>query len=287
MPRSLSTFRSADGATFSQTALGSWRRRKLAGKRQSEDQADERQGSYNEHRDREACVVGEEPENGRAQTPEADREPHRDAGGQPYAAGQILLPHDDGYAERAHGNRAHEREDHHPHHRAREREAVDERGQQEHGDAHDPAAPEPVGEGSHDEGSYGPTEEHHGEGGVAERGRGPEHALVVGGHEGDEPEVDEGAHGHYPDHPRELPPVLRRPDRLGAPVIRLPRAEADHTRELREEHDRHRRRGEREEERAGQAEGQDERGGDRKSTRLNSSHANISYAVFCLKKKKK
>src|SRR3712207_8292721 len=26
-------------------------------------------------------------------------------------------------------------------------------------------------------------------------------------------------------------------------------------------------------------------GADRKSTRLNSSHANISYAVFCLKKK--
>src|SRR3712207_7373769 len=32
----------------------------------------------------------------------------------------------------------------------------------------------------------------------------------------------------------------------------------------------------------GEVEGQD-----RKSTRLNSSHANISYAVFCLKKKKK
>src|SRR5438445_4064875 len=30
-----------------------------------------------------------------------------------------------------------------------------------------------------------------------------------------------------------------------------------------------------------------EQKGDRKSTRLNSSHANISYAVFCLKKKKK
>src|SRR3712207_7028494 len=28
-----------------------------------------------------------------------------------------------------------------------------------------------------------------------------------------------------------------------------------------------------------------DRGRDRKSTRLNSSHANISYAVFCLKKK--
>src|SRR2546430_7445412 len=29
------------------------------------------------------------------------------------------------------------------------------------------------------------------------------------------------------------------------------------------------------------------RGVDRKSTRLNSSHSQISYAVFCLKKKKK
>src|SRR3712207_6851633 len=40
----------------------------------------------------------------------------------------------------------------------------------------------------------------------------------------------------------------------------------------------------------GQAAGQPQRaegGPDRKSTRLNSSHANISYAVFCLKKKKK
>src|SRR6202008_5167527 len=32
--------------------------------------------------------------------------------------------------------------------------------------------------------------------------------------------------------------------------------------------------------------GEGEAGTDRKSTRLNSSHANISYAVFCLKKKK-
>src|SRR3712207_7036107 len=31
--------------------------------------------------------------------------------------------------------------------------------------------------------------------------------------------------------------------------------------------------------------GGDAGGEDRKSTRLNSSHANISYAVFCLKKK--
>src|SRR3712207_6847434 len=34
-------------------------------------------------------------------------------------------------------------------------------------------------------------------------------------------------------------------------------------------------------------EGEPPAGPDRKSTRLNSSHANISYAVFCLKKKKK
>src|SRR3712207_7265519 len=33
--------------------------------------------------------------------------------------------------------------------------------------------------------------------------------------------------------------------------------------------------------------GPDKGARDRKSTRLNSSHANISYAVFCLKKKKK
>src|SRR3712207_8917346 len=32
--------------------------------------------------------------------------------------------------------------------------------------------------------------------------------------------------------------------------------------------------------------GEAERAEDRKSTRLNSSHANISYAAFCLKKKK-
>src|SRR3712207_8973017 len=40
---------------------------------------------------------------------------------------------------------------------------------------------------------------------------------------------------------------------------------------------------------AGTQEGRSEcpgAGEDRKSTRLNSSHANISYAVFCLKKKK-
>src|SRR5437867_8838597 len=33
--------------------------------------------------------------------------------------------------------------------------------------------------------------------------------------------------------------------------------------------------------------GRNSKGSDRKSTRLNSSHRTISYAVFCLKKKKK
>src|SRR3712207_8641659 len=37
---------------------------------------------------------------------------------------------------------------------------------------------------------------------------------------------------------------------------------------------------------AGHEVGDHQVGQDRKSTRLNSSHANISYAVFCLKKKK-
>src|SRR3712207_9024966 len=37
---------------------------------------------------------------------------------------------------------------------------------------------------------------------------------------------------------------------------------------------------------AGTGEQEAARREDRKSTRLNSSHANISYAVFCLKKKK-
>src|SRR3712207_7200940 len=36
---------------------------------------------------------------------------------------------------------------------------------------------------------------------------------------------------------------------------------------------------------AGGGGARDARWADRKSTRLNSSHANISYAVFCLKKK--
>src|SRR5688500_3951582 len=37
----------------------------------------------------------------------------------------------------------------------------------------------------------------------------------------------------------------------------------------------------------GESQGGGQTGGDRKSTRLNSSHLVISYAVFCLKKKKK
>src|SRR5688572_31908165 len=41
------------------------------------------------------------------------------------------------------------------------------------------------------------------------------------------------------------------------------------------------------EDRADVGVGQREIGEDRKSTRLNSSHSQISYAVFCLKKKKR
>src|SRR5947209_14468931 len=52
-------------------------------------------------------------------------------------------------------------------------------------------------------------------------------------------------------------------------------------------HERRERRGERDRPGARTAAAMRRREGlDRKSTRLNSSHANISYAVFCLKKKK-
>src|SRR3712207_7562339 len=43
--------------------------------------------------------------------------------------------------------------------------------------------------------------------------------------------------------------------------------------------------GQRDQDRDDSGGGKDEPDEDRKSTRLNSSHANISYAVFCLKKK--
>src|SRR2546430_16462004 len=45
--------------------------------------------------------------------------------------------------------------------------------------------------------------------------------------------------------------------------------------------------GARQREHLGEQRDPDSARGDRKSTRLNSSHSQISYAVFCLKKKKK
>src|SRR3712207_7051031 len=59
-------------------------------------------------------------------------------------------------------------------------------------------------------------------------------------------------------------PERRRPDER-VDLVHLPRLMAARQRRAVPEHDVH---------------------ADRKSTRLNSSHANISYAVFCLKKKK-
>src|SRR3989442_6564687 len=44
--------------------------------------------------------------------------------------------------------------------------------------------------------------------------------------------------------------------------------------------------GKQDEKHRGRAPGQNRRDEDRKSTRLNSSHVRISYAVFCLQKKK-
>src|SRR2546426_7986815 len=80
--------------------------------------------------------------------------------------------------------------------------------------------------------------------------------------------------------------MIRRPPR--SPLFPYPtlfRSEADHR------HDRPDRGAEEREHREEQKEARedehqvDETHGDRKSTRLNSSHLVISYAVFCLKKK--
>src|SRR3712207_7765428 len=61
-----------------------------------------------------------------------------------------------------------------------------------------------------------------------------------------------------------------------------PEHRPEQERELHVAHAHPRRVGERRDE---EEERRAERAQDRKSTRLNSSHANISYAVFCLKKK--
>src|SRR5689334_24827257 len=91
--------------------------------------------------------------------------------------------------------------------------------------------------------------------------------------------------------------MLRRPPRSTLfPYTTLFRsAAADRARQeraLREAYDQaghlHRRlEGAKEEERRALAHELHDEMGDRKSTRLNSSHSSISYAVFCLKKKKK
>src|SRR5947209_16535405 len=80
--------------------------------------------------------------------------------------------------------------------------------------------------------------------------------------------------------------MIRRPPRSTLfPYTTLFRSEPDGLHRRRREHARHRLLGRRV--RLLRAAAEPRRLRDRKSTRLNSSHANISYAVFCLKKKKK
>src|SRR5437868_10666307 len=71
--------------------------------------------------------------------------------------------------------------------------------------------------------------------------------------------------------------MIRRPPRSTLfPYTTLFRSDAEPVTDIDERHTQHQDQGD------GKA-----RGLDRKSTRLNSSHVSISYAVFCLKKKKK
>src|SRR2546426_3650759 len=86
--------------------------------------------------------------------------------------------------------------------------------------------------------------------------------------------------------------MIRRPPRSTlfpyTTLFRSPRARPRHGRDRLGEHGRaERRRQLRPDERHPGAGLRGEGRGDRKSTRLNSSHLVISYAVFCLKKKKK
>src|SRR3712207_7085310 len=86
--------------------------------------------------------------------------------------------------------------------------------------------------------------------------------------------------------PRSTPSPTRRSSDLAA--AGLLRRELDvHPEPPQQRHDRLPRRGEHRVVDAGDHQGDaHDADADRKSTRLNSSHANISYAVFCLKKKK-
>src|SRR2546430_3107426 len=83
--------------------------------------------------------------------------------------------------------------------------------------------------------------------------------------------------------------TLFRSDDLDVGACVVGQAQADRPRHRREVIDAARSEGGVERDRARDALGPDQRaaGTDRKSTRLNSSHSQISYAVFCLKKKKR
>src|SRR3712207_7753958 len=87
--------------------------------------------------------------------------------------------------------------------------------------------------------------------------------------------------------------MIRRPPRSTLfPYTTLFRSDEVHAmaraaRKMRQREEQRRRQGRQRERPAHAPTHEREHGGrDRKSTRLNSSHANISYAVFCLKKKK-
>src|SRR5918997_5426448 len=117
-----SVFRNTNRSGFS-------RSRGLARQGEGEEKTEHRQCGYDQHRDREPRSIGEEAEHGGADPAEADREPHSDAGSEPYAPGEVLLAHDHGDAEGPDGGRADEREQEHSWEGTREREAVDQEGQ--------------------------------------------------------------------------------------------------------------------------------------------------------------
>src|SRR5215211_5005475 len=96
-----------------------------AGEAQGKDEPGQGQYGYNKHRQGEAGVVRDEAEHRSPDTAEPDGEPHRNAGREPDASGQVLLSHYDGYPESPYRSRPNQHEQRHAEEGTGEREAED------------------------------------------------------------------------------------------------------------------------------------------------------------------
>src|SRR5215213_11024938 len=103
-----------------------------AGEAQGKDKPGQWQYGYNEHRQGEAGVIRDETEQRSPDTAEPDGEPHRNAGREPDASGQVLLSHNDGNPESPHRGRPNQHEQPHAEEGTGECEAEDQGWQHQH-----------------------------------------------------------------------------------------------------------------------------------------------------------